>query len=500
MSGLTPKDARPQRHAPRRAPRRRVRAQRQADWLTADDAGEDLLALDRALARPPRPTLHHERSRPSWRLPHRSSAPSHRAPATAVGGDPDDLATDWTRAVERLRQSDWPLILALTGALTLGLVMVYSASLPGEAGNAGYWLRRQALSAAIGLVALTITSRVDYHRWRSLAVPGLVMGIVLMGATLVIGRVAHGGQRWLGNGLVGFQPSELAKLLLIVFLAHWLTRLGPGVRSARRVLPIFGLALGGLGALTLAQRDMGTTIILCALAFAMLFAAGARLRHLAALGALGALVMTALALTTRYRRERLDAFLHPLPPGCDTRASYQVCQGLLTLGSGGWFGKGLGSSAQTVAFLPFPRTDSIFAALGGELGLVGCALTLGLLGVIMWRAFRIGRRAPDTFGALLACGIGAWLAVQTIVNVGSVVDAIPFTGVPLPFISFGGSALVCELAAVGLLLNIARQGAPLRRVPLLRADMAEQAALEEPEPLRARTPSRPNRTSRESAP
>jgi cell division protein FtsW (lipid II flippase) len=224
---------------------------------------------------------------------------------------------------------------------------------------------------------------------------------------------------------------------------------------------------------------MGTTVVIVALAFAMYFTAGARPAHLIALMGAGALCMGALAIAVSYRRARLAAFLDPTPPGCRAPNSYQVCQGLLSLGSGGGLGAGLGASVQKAGYLPFPQTDSIYAVLGGELGLLGCALVIGLLVAVVWRGYRAGRRAPDTFGALLACGIATWLAAQAAINIGSVVDAVPFTGVPLPFISYGGAALVSELAAVGVLLNIYAQGAPLRNAGLarrLRRDEDEDAA------------------------
>jgi len=185
-------------------------------------------------------------------------------------------------------------------------------------------------------------------------------------------------------------------------------------------------------------------------------AAGANVLQLLPTAGMGALAFWVVAASTPFRRARFDAFLHPLPPGCADAASYQLCQGLIALGSGGIGGTGLGSSVEKAGYLPNPFTDSIFAVTGEELGLIGCALILGLFAALAFRGLRIGRRAPDAYGALLACGITCWIVAQAAINIGSVTDVIPFTGVPLPFVSFGGSSLVTTLAAVGVLLNISR--------------------------------------------
>lgn len=372
-------------------------------------------------------------------------------------------------SLRRLRRTDWTLLLSVVSLGAIGLLMVFSASQAIDPTDPSYLLRHQALSAALGGLALVVAARLDYHHWRRLALPGFFVALGLMALTLLVGRQVNGAQRWLG-GAFGFQPSEPTKLALILFLAYWFARVGPNIRSMRwGLLPFLG-ASGALAGLTLLQRDMGTTVVIVALAFAMYFTAGARTSHLIALLAAGGLGLGVLAFGVAYRRARLAAFLDPTPPGCRDAHSYQVCQGLLSLGSGGWLGAGLGASVQKAGYLPFPQTDSIYAVVGGELGLLGCALTIGLLLAVVWRGYRAGRRAPDAFGALLACGIATWLGAQAAINIGSVVAAIPFTGVPLPFISYGGAALVSELAGVGVLLNIYAQGAPLRRVGLARRE------------------------------
>ncbi|HEY7849906.1 MAG TPA: putative peptidoglycan glycosyltransferase FtsW, partial [Ktedonobacterales bacterium] len=377
-------------------------------------------------------------------------------------------------------RADWPLMLAVVGLCVIGLLMVFSVSQALYPTDPWYLLRHQALSAALGGLALVALARVDYRRWRPLARLGLIIALALMALTLFIGQEVNGGRRWLG-GEFSFQPSEPAKLALILFLADWFARVGPGVRSVRQGLLPFVGATGALAALTLAQRDMGTTMVIVALACAMYFTAGARPAHLLALLGAGALCLGALAIAVSYRRARLSAFLNPLPAGCHDPGSYQVCQGLLSLGSGGVFGAGLGASVQKAGYLPVPQSDSIYAVLGGELGLLGCALTVGLLAIVIWRGYRAGRRAPNSFGALLACGIATWLAVQTAINIGGVVAAIPFTGVPLPFISYGGAALASALAAVGVLLNVHAQGAPLRHAGQPQRALRQPEQAEQPE-------------------
>jgi cell division protein FtsW len=381
--------------------------------------------------------------------------PASSAPATRSTVIEADAAAVTTAPPVR-QPPDRVLLVAVAALLLIGLLMVYSASQLSVPGDPSYWLRRQLVWAALGTVALIVTLRVDYHAWRRVSLPGMLVALVLLLIVLKVGHTVYGAQRWLHVGLFSFQPSELAKLALAVYVADWLASKGDEVTSFAYGLVPFALVTGLVLGLVLLQNDMGTAVIIGCLALTMFFAAGANLLQLAPTLALGALGLAVVTLRTGFRRARLDAFLHPLPPGCADAASYQVCQGLISLGSGGLFGRGLGDSVQKAGYLPNPFTDSIFAVLGEELGLVGCALVLGLFALLAYRGFRAGRRAPDVYGALLACGITCWLVVQALINVGSVVDAIPFTGVPLPFVSFGGSSLVTALAAVGILLNVSR--------------------------------------------
>ncbi|HLJ80923.1 MAG TPA: putative lipid II flippase FtsW, partial [Ktedonobacterales bacterium] len=420
--------------------------------------GEDLLARPGDASRP-RPTS--QPAPPARPARTRTAAPGHptvaapsRSNSVAVGMR-SPLAARFAR-LRRPGMVDYLLLLTVVALLLLGLVMVYSASQFAVPGDPGYWFRHQAIWEIIGIAALIVTSRIDYHLWRKVALPGMGLCVALLLLVLIAGHTAYGAQRWLSFGLFSFQPSELAKLALAIYVADWLVRKGDAVRSLRNGLLPFAVLTGIVLGLILLQNDLGTSLVVAVLALTMFYAAGANLLQLVPTLALGTLAAVVLAAGTSFRRARLDAFLHPLPPGCASAGSYQVCQGLISLGSGGIFGRGLGDSVQKAGYLPNPFTDSIFAVTGEELGLLGCALIVFLFGLLAFRGLRIGRRVPDAYGSLLACGITCWLIVQAAVNIGSVVDAIPFTGVPLPFVSYGGSSLATSLAAVGVLLNISR--------------------------------------------
>lgn len=378
------------------------------------------------------------------------------------GGVRPGAAPATAARAKRSGAPDVILLTAVAGLLVIGLAMVYSASQLVVPGDPGYWVRRQALWAAIGLVALAVTARVDYHVWRRLfwgraSLAGMALAVILLALVLKLGHTVYGAQRWLHLGLFSFQPSEFAKLALALYIADWLARKGDEVRSFLYGLVPFALVTGLVLALVLMQNDLGSAVILACLAVVMFFVAGASLFQLVPTLALGGGLFALFVAHSSFRLARLDAFLHPLPPGCADAASYQVCQGLIALGSGGVFGRGLGASVQKAGYLPNPFTDSVFAVLGEELGLLGCAVVLALFAVLAYRGLRAGRRAPDLYGALLACGITCWLLVQAVLNIGSVASALPFTGVPLPFVSYGGSSLVVALAGVGILLNIAGQ-------------------------------------------
>ncbi len=350
----------------------------------------------------------------------------------------------------------WLLILVLA-LLCIGLVMLYSASSFLSAryyGDASYFFVRQLLSALIGVVVMLVTMHIDYRVWCRLSLIGMAIALPLLVIVLRFGTSAYGASRWLSFGSAfSFQPSELIKLVLALYIADWLARKGNQVATFLYGLAPFIILIGLILGLVLLENDMGTAIIIAALAIAMFFTAGANIAQLLlALGS-GGLVFLAQAFRG-YRYLRLIGFLNPFNDV--TGINLQLYQSLLALGSGGLFGLGLGASRQKAGYLPLPYIDSIFAIIGEELGFVGCVVISVLFLFLAFRGFRLARRAPDIYGALLATGITTWLVLQAMINIAATTGSIPYTGVPLPFISFGGSSLVISLAAVGVLLNISR--------------------------------------------
>ncbi len=377
-------------------------------------------------------------------------------PASFGSVNTDAYAAARKEHVAAAARPDAVLALVVLALVVLGLVMVQSASQFADPIDPGYFARRDLVWAALGGAALWLTSQTDYHRWRYFARPALALVIMLVLLTLRLSVAVGGAQRWLALGsFLSFQPSEIAKLALILFAADWLAHHSqrPSLRSA---LPVVLAAITLVG-LVLWQNDLGTAIIIASCATTLLVVAGVPLAQLAPAGALLGGVGTLVIAATPFRQARLSAFLHPLD--CGSAVSYHVCQSLVSLGSGGLLGRGLGDSLQKAGYLPAPFTDSIFAVIGEELGLWGALLVIALFAVLLWRGLRVARRAPDAMGALLAAGVVSWLVTQAILNIGSSVAAIPFTGVPLPFVSFGGSSLIVSLAAVGIVLNISAQSA-----------------------------------------
>ena len=352
------------------------------------------------------------------------------------------------------------LLLAPTAFLVAGgLIMVLSASSVSafaQHGDSFRYFQRQAAYAIVGVGAMWLTSRMRYDVWRRLALPFLLLTIALLAVVLSpsAGIEAYGASRWFEFGPVMVQPSEIAKLALVVFAAAILARkwgkLGDLGHLTVPLLPV-GLLVSGM---VMLQPDLGTTVIISGSIFLMLFAAGVRLRYLTVAGTVGALVGMGLIFSADYRRVRFLSFLHP---GQDVQnTGYQLWQSLLALGSGGLTGVGLGASRQKWQYVPNAHTDFIFSILGEELGLIGEIVVLVAFGTLIFAGVRIAAQARDVFGRLLAAGIVAWFGLQTLVNLGAVTGLLPITGVPLPFLSYGGSSLVVSLAAVGILVSVAR--------------------------------------------
>jgi cell division protein FtsW len=386
---------------------------------------------------------------------------TRQANGSAIGRHVRLVRKLWKEGGKQRPPAYYALLSTIVVLNLVGLVMVLSSSSVEALANYGSsWLffKRQLAWTILGLGGLAVTCRIDYRVLRRLVGPLLVASTVLLLLVLVpgLGVAVNGSTRWLGRGSLRFQPSELAKFALLVFCADVLTRRAANVGDWRFVLRPVGLMFCFFGGLVMLQPDMGTTIVLAMLTGTILFVGGLRLRHLALVlcGGLGA--GTLLAIVEPYRRARLLSFIDPF---ADAKSGgYQVAQSLIALGSGGWTGVGLGAGRAKWLFLPNAHTDFIFAVIGEELGLVGCALVLFLFGALAVLGVRTALRAPDRFGTLLAAGITGWVVGQAIVNVGAVTGMLPVTGVPLPFVSFGGSALLFTMCAAGVLLNVARQG------------------------------------------
>ncbi|MGH3019233.1 MAG: putative lipid II flippase FtsW [Gaiellaceae bacterium] len=347
------------------------------------------------------------------------------------------------------------LVLVTLGLVAFGLVMVYSASSARAAlaaDDPAYYLKRQAVYALAGVVALALLSRMDYRRLRFVVAPLLLGSFALLVAVLVLGTPVNGARRWLSLGPATLQPSELAKLALVLWLAAYLAR-RPAPQSLGELLRPIGLVVGSAFVLVIVEPDLGTAIAISIMAAAVLVVAGTRLPTLAAAGAIGFFLVAAAIWLEPYRRERLLSFLDPWqdPEG----AGFQSVQAMIALGSGGFFGNGLGESVQKVYYLPEASTDMIFAIVGEELGLLGAFGVIAAFVAFGYAGFNVALGCRDPFGKLVAAGVTALVCGQAAVNVSAVMGLAPLTGIPLPFVSYGGSSLVVGLASVGILLNIA---------------------------------------------
>ncbi|QDR80384.1 stage V sporulation protein E [Sporomusa termitida] len=359
----------------------------------------------------------------------------------------------------RPKSPDYVIFFAIIGLLGFGIVMVYSSSAVSAYVNYNdsyYFLKRQMIWATLGLLAMLFTMNVDYHAWRTLAKPAMLVTLVLLVLVLIpgLGKVVNGARRWLGFGSLYLQPSEIAKLAMVLFTANSLAKSQDKISSfTKGVVPQLTMLLVVFG-LILKEPDLGTALVIGGTVFILLFAAGAKLSHLGSLGALGVAGIIGAILVEPYRLKRLLAFSDPWADPLNS--GYHIIQSLYAIGSGGLFGVGLGRSREKFLYLPEPHTDFIFAILGEELGFIGTVTVIILFFLLAWRGYKIAISAPDIFGSLLAGGITSIIVLQALMNIAVVTASMPVTGIPLPFISFGGSALIFTLAGVGILLNISR--------------------------------------------
>lgn len=359
------------------------------------------------------------------------------------------------------RKADKTLLVVTLVLLVFGLVMISSAGViysQTRFADAYYFFKHQLFfGVAPGIIALYVFSRIDYHFWRKFSVPFFFISVIFLVLVFVpgIGSQIYGASRWIQLGPFSFQPSEMAKLSIIIYLAAWLESRGIGrIKDVfEGFLPFLGI-MGLIGFLIMKQPDTGTLGIIVLTSFAIFFVSGASLRHIFSLGAIGALILWILIKIEPYRFDRITTFLDP---SADPRGiGYQVNQALLAIGSGGFWGLGFGHSRQKFNYLPEPVGDSIFAIIGEELGMIGAAVLVILFVALAMRGIKIAKNSPDMFGRLVATGITVWIVAQAFINISANIALIPLTGVPLPLISYGGTSLVFLMAAIGILLNISK--------------------------------------------
>jgi len=356
--------------------------------------------------------------------------------------------------------SDRWLKLSVFALIGTGLLMIASAGVSyGNVrfGDPYYFFKEQLLGLGVGIVLLFVAERIPYQVWRRFVVPFFALALILLVLVFIpgVGTTVYGAARWVDLGWFSFQPSEIMKIAIIFYLAAWLSRRGAQTaRDFYEGFVPFLVVLSIVGFLIIKQPDTGTLGLIFCIALTVFFASGASLRHIAGLIALAFAALFVLIRIAPYRMQRFLVFLNPEhdPLG----AGYQMTQAFLAIGTGGLFGVGLGHSRQKFNYLPEPVTDSIFAVLAEETGLLGASFVIALFLFFLWRGIRVAIGAPDAFGRLLAVGIVAWVICQAFINIAAITGLIPLTGITLPFISFGGTSLAVLMGAVGVLLNVSR--------------------------------------------
>lgn len=393
-----------------------------------------------------------------------------RVHVPAAGGsdrrDGPERPTVGRQIIHRLRRPasppDWVLVASVLALVFVGLIFVFSSSFAISQelhGNTRYFAFRQLIGAGIGLVAFAVLSRIDYRFWQRIAGPIVVVSILLLAAVLIpgIGHEENGARRWIQVGsLPALQPSEFAKLAICIYVAAWLAPKREELQQVPLGLLPFCAMIGLIGALLMFEPDLGTFAAIAATGVVMFFLAGAALRHMVMLVAGGSAVLLGIVLGFGYGLERVRTFFNAEEFAQD--AGFQIINLVSTLGSGGLTGLGLGASRQKFFYVPSAHTDGVFAIIGEETGMLGALIVLTIFAVLIYRGIRAGVRAEDRFGTLLAFGIVAWFALQAFFNIAGVMRTIVLTGIPLPFLSFGSSALIASMAAAGILVSISRFG------------------------------------------
>ena len=357
----------------------------------------------------------------------------------------------------RKRPIDWFTLIPVLLLLCVGIIMVLSASAPtvisGEGSDVYRLFKKQLLWLAVGAVGMFVTANYHYRKLRRLVVPAAMLA--LFSLLVVFGFPAkNGAHSWIVIGDSQFQPSEYVKLCLVIILAQMMSVKGVKLRSLKKGLLPLLIVIGIVCGLVVLEPDLGTTMVIAITSFMMLFVGGARLSHLIGLALVGVGAAVTAIVIEPYRLARIFAFLDPFK---DPRGiGYQITQSLYAIGSGGFFGVGLGRSMQKFFYIPEQHTDFIFSILAEELGFVGASFVIFLFILFAARGYRIAKNSRDNFGSLLACGLTTMILVETLINIAVVTSSMPVTGITLPFISYGGSSLIFKMAAVGVLLNISR--------------------------------------------
>lgn len=347
------------------------------------------------------------------------------------------------------------MLCAVFGLILFGLLMIYSASAYTAGlhmGNAFYYVERQIFTVLLGTVAMFLMMKFDYHRLLKAALPMYVLSLLLLAAVFVVGTASHGQKRWIYIGPIGFQPSEFAKFVLIIFLASLCAAAGPMMKKWSGVLTVFLWIMPVAGMVMV--TNLSTGIIIMGIAFIVIFTASRQWLPFFMLAGLGGGLMAVFLKLAAYRVGRIEAWLnvetHP--------KGYQTRQSLYAIGSGGLFGKGYGKSVQKLAYIPEAHNDMIFSVICEEWGLLGAALVIALFIFLIWRCLVAANRASDMPGALLTIGVTAHLGLQMLINIAVVTNSIPNTGIPLPFISYGGTSLIFLMCEIGIVQNVAQQG------------------------------------------
>lgn len=349
---------------------------------------------------------------------------------------------------------DYQLLFIVITLVLFGIMMVYSASsyratLLGEKNY--YFAKKQLIYVAIGMFVMYVVSKANYKMFRSLAIFCMALGLALTFIVLLIGRASNGSTRWIPIGSFQFQPSEVVKLLLIIYLAHSFVVYGKALEDWHVIMRIITAPVIAIG--MIAYQNLSTAIVCFAILLVMFFIASPSVKNVLILFLVAVIIAALFVVYKSYRSDRFDAWLHPET----SENGFQVIQSLYAIGSGGLFGRGLGNSMQKMGFLPESHNDMIFSVICEELGLFGAFVVIGMFVMLLMRCKAIADNAPDRFSGLVVSGILAHIAVQAGVNVAVVTNLIPNTGVPLPFISYGGTSVICLLAEIGVVLCISRQ-------------------------------------------